>query len=192
MANTRSSLGPVLLGPVLLGLLLQGCLGAEEDDSSGFMTGEACSAGEETSGQRVCSGASVLVCRSPEAGGGPVWATEADCSVAGQQCVAGQCKTPAAQPGPAGCPDFSGTWTFVEHCEPDSVGDPYVVTQSGCEFTVADPWNGWSGTVAASGAVTSSGPTPDGTVQCAGTYFAGADEVEATCQPDDCRVKLAR
>jgi hypothetical protein len=42
--------------------------------------------------------------------------------------------------GNGNCPDMTGTWVVIDHCEPSVIGTTAAVTQDGCDIT-AD-WGG--------------------------------------------------
>ena len=89
--------------------------------------------------------------------------------------------------GLGACPDMSGVWNIVEHCEPSVQGGTVTLTQSGCNIVYAAPFAGWTGTIAESGAMTGVGP--GGSMNCTGTLSGGT--VTLTCNPA-CNVKLQR
>jgi hypothetical protein len=184
-------------GLVYLGLAfsMHGCLSGDDSGGGGNEAGASCTSEDRESDRKVCSGEQVLECKEdPEGDDAYVWKVDDDCAAEGRRCLSGECvEAPAGNPGLSDdCPDLSGTWIFTENCEPENVGRPYNVVPTGCTYTVTEPWNGWSGTISADGSVTSTGPTADGTLVCAGEYDADDDQIKATCEPGGCRSKLER
>lgn len=122
--------------------------------------------------------------------------------VAGIACVAGACGTSntdggigsAGAAGSAGsaspdCPTLSGTWSIAAHCVPSFVGEPVTITQDGCALSMAEPFDGFTGTVARDGALEVSGPSESGTQECSGV--STADNIGLAC-PGPCAVQLSR
>lgn len=83
------------------------------------------------------------------------------------------------------CPDTTGTWKVGKHCDASLVGMNAVITQKDCKLSFASPFNGFTGTVDASGKVTLSGPQ-----SCSGTLQGSA--IALTCTPGTCAVELAK
>jgi hypothetical protein len=106
-------------------------------------------------------------------------------------CVAG-CEHPrdADDQGPGGCPIVArGWWTLTEHCQPQYVGVPLTITQTGCTLSKIDPFEGWSGTVAADSSMTWSGPGGDDMLVCRASI--SGDVMTVTCDPE-CDVAATR
>lgn len=91
--------------------------------------------------------------------------------------------------GGGDCPNQSGVWTLTEHCQPDYVGVSMTLTQLGCSLSQIDPWEGWSGTVAADGSMTWSGPAGEQDMTCHATV--SGDSMTVSCDPP-CDVRATR
>ncbi|MGH7296410.1 MAG: hypothetical protein ACRELB_15840 [Polyangiaceae bacterium] len=87
--------------------------------------------------------------------------------------------------GAGGCPDVSGAWTVTAHCDPSLVGSAVNVTETSCALTFAPPFDGFTGTIDASGNITLGGPQT-----CTGK--GSATSFAMTCTPGTCQVTLAR
>jgi hypothetical protein len=83
------------------------------------------------------------------------------------------------------CPDVTGTWAVTKHCDASLVGMNAVVTQSACKLSFQPPFDGFTGTVAADGTVTLSGPQT-----CSGSVSQSS--ISLSCTPGTCAVALAR
>jgi hypothetical protein len=92
--------------------------------------------------------------------------------------------------GGAPCPNLAGTWTISTHCDPNFVGDPISVGQSGCNFT--DQTFGLSGTLDANGAFTATTMFGGQQTTCTGT--ATASSIAQTCSVvgGTCSMSLVR
>lgn len=95
------------------------------------------------------------------------------------------CSSDSDSSSGAACPQVYGTWKVTKHCDASLVGMDSVVTQSGCSLTFGVPFSGFTGTVAADGKVTISGPQ-----SCTGTASQGA--MALSCTPGTCEVALSR
>ena len=93
----------------------------------------------------------------------------------------------ALQPDAASCPDLSGSWTVTAHCVPSQVGQTFSITQTGC--TYGESYPGWTGSVAADGTLTSSGPAGDKPMTCTGT--SSGSPITMSCNPT-CDVAMTR
>lgn len=99
-------------------------------------------------------------------------------------CACSSNSSPSSD-GNGACPNVSGTWKITAHCDASLIGQTPVVTQTGCSFSVAAPFNGFAGTVSNDDKITLSGPQT-----CTGT--ATASSITMTCTPGTCDVMLAR
>jgi hypothetical protein len=73
----------------------------------------------------------------------------------------------------------------TKHCDASLVGASAVVTESNCKLTFASPFDGFTGSVAADGTVTLSGPQ-----SCTGK--SSQSSIDFACTPGTCAVTLTR
>ena len=89
--------------------------------------------------------------------------------------------------GNGNCPDMTGTWEVIDHCEAGVIGTTAVVTQNGCDITSV--WDGdavFVGTVDSNGNTTITGDPGGGSMTCTGGMTGDTWTVD--CTPGDCHV----
>jgi hypothetical protein len=88
------------------------------------------------------------------------------------------------------CPDLSGVWTIVAHCQSNLIGHTVVITQDGC--SVVDTLR-FKGLITVDGSFTSTSDPP-GTdpTTCTGTATAHAIALTCTGLHQPCLVRLMR
>jgi hypothetical protein len=116
--------------------------------------------------------------------------------IAGAGCSSSDSDSPAAESnagsngnggGSAGssCPDMSGAWNVSAHCDASLIGETLLVAQNACALSFAEPFDGFTGSLASDGTITLSGPQ-----SCTGTMTGSA--ISMNCTPGACTVKLMR
>lgn len=86
------------------------------------------------------------------------------------------------------CPDLSGTWVVMSHCESSFIGMSSTVTQTGCSYSETNSSYQCTGTITATGEVTQTCPIDtDQTVSCTGQFTEGTMTLSCT---DDCAVVI--
>jgi len=88
------------------------------------------------------------------------------------------------------CPDMTGSWKVVDHCESSARGQTVSVSQTSCAITYAAPFTGWTGTISGAGVLTSTGPAGSQTLTCSGTL--DGPTANLSCTPGGCIVKLQK
>ena len=86
------------------------------------------------------------------------------------------------------CPNLSGTWVVMAHCESTFIGMSTALTQTGCSYNESNNSYNCSGTITESGAITQACPIDETqTISCTGQFSEGT--MTLSCS-DDCGVVL--
>lgn len=104
----------------------------------------------------------------------------------------GSCNVKLTRQGGGGnCTNVAGTWTILEHCEGEFMGQQVSVTQDGCSVTYASPFDGWTGSITGS-TITMSGPAGGDTLTCTGTASESSISVACPGSGGTCNVVLGK
>jgi hypothetical protein len=88
------------------------------------------------------------------------------------------------------CPNLTGVWKIMWHCDSSLVNQTVTVIQSGCGFTCSEPFGDWTGVVDPAGIVTTIGPAGPDQITCNGSVIGASWSL--ACTPSPCQVTLVK